>query len=60
MTVARVESGTVAPQAEFIATVFYQEISDTAAEISGLVEAVRFEEGQGYTVTIRTRVGQNR
>jgi RND family efflux transporter MFP subunit len=36
----------VAPQAEFIATVFYQEISDTAAEMSGLVEAVRFEEGQ--------------
>jgi RND family efflux transporter MFP subunit len=36
----------VAPQAEFIATIFYQEISDTAAEMSGLVEAVRFEEGQ--------------
>ena len=46
VTVARVENGTVAPQAEFIATVFYQEISDTAAEISGLVEAVSFEEGQ--------------
>jgi membrane fusion protein (multidrug efflux system) len=46
VTVARVESGMLAPQAEFIATVFYQEISDTAAEMSGLVEAVRFEEGQ--------------
>jgi RND family efflux transporter MFP subunit len=46
VTIARVESGKVAPQAEFIATVFYQEISDTAAEMSGLVEAVRFEEGQ--------------
>jgi RND family efflux transporter MFP subunit len=46
VTVARVESGKIAPQAEFIATVFYQEISDTAAEISGLVETVRFEEGQ--------------
>ncbi len=46
VTVAPVKSGMVAPQAEFIATVFYQEISDTAAEMSGLVEAVRFEEGQ--------------
>jgi len=46
ITVAEVNAGTVAPQAEFIATVFYQEISETAAELSGLVEAVRFEEGQ--------------
>jgi RND family efflux transporter MFP subunit len=46
VTVAQVENGRVAPQAEFIATIFYQEISDTAAEMSGLVEAVRFEEGQ--------------
>jgi RND family efflux transporter MFP subunit len=46
VTVVKVASGVVAPHAEFIATVFYQEISDTAAEISGLVEAVRFEEGQ--------------
>jgi RND family efflux transporter MFP subunit len=46
VTVAQVKSGMVAPMAEFIATVFYQEISDTAAEMSGLVEAVRFEEGQ--------------
>lgn len=46
VTVAGVKSGKVAPQAEFIATVFYQEISDTAAEMSGLVETVRFEEGQ--------------
>ena len=46
VTVAKVENGTMAPQAEFIATVFYQEISDTAAEISGLAETVSFEEGQ--------------
>ena len=46
VTVVKVASGVVAPHAEFIATVFYQEISDTAAEISGLVETVRFEEGQ--------------
>jgi membrane fusion protein (multidrug efflux system) len=46
VTVTEVNAGAVAPQAEFIATVFYQEISETAAELSGLVEAVRFEEGQ--------------
>ena len=46
VTVAQIHAGSVAPQAEFIATVFYQEISDTAAEMSGLVETVRFEEGQ--------------
>jgi len=50
VTVARVKSGRVAPQAEFIATVFYQEISETAAEMSGLVETVRFEEGQRVQV----------
>jgi membrane fusion protein (multidrug efflux system) len=46
VTVAEVKSGLVAPQAEFMATVFFQEISETAAEMSGLVETVRFEEGQ--------------
>jgi RND family efflux transporter MFP subunit len=46
VTVAKVQNGLVAPQAEFIATVFFQEISDTAAEMSGLVEVVSFEEGQ--------------
>jgi RND family efflux transporter MFP subunit len=46
VTVSSVKHGMIEPQAEFIATVFYQEISDTAAELSGLVEAVRFEEGQ--------------
>ena len=46
VTVTKVTNGMVAPQGEFIATVFYQEISDTAAEISGLVETVSFEDGQ--------------
>ena len=46
VSVARVTSGLVAPHAELIATVFFQEISDTAAEMSGLAEEVRFEEGQ--------------
>ena len=46
VSVAKVTAGQVAPQAEFIATIFYQEISDTASEISGLVGVVHFEEGQ--------------
>ena len=40
VAVATVESGTVKPQAEFIGTVFYQEVSDVASELSGLVEEV--------------------
>jgi RND family efflux transporter MFP subunit len=46
VSVAKVMRGQVAPQNEFIATIFYQEISDTASEISGLVGMVHFEEGQ--------------
>lgn len=46
VTVAAVKSGMVAPQSEFIATVFYQEVSETASETSGLALDVRFEEGQ--------------
>ena len=46
VSVAKVTSGQVVPQNEFIATIFYQEISDTASEISGLVGTVHFEEGQ--------------
>ena len=46
VSVAEVKNGRVAPQSEFIATVFYQEISETASEISGLASEVRFEEGQ--------------
>jgi RND family efflux transporter MFP subunit len=44
--VAPVETGEVTPQAEFIGTVFYEEVSDVASELSGRVEEVRFEEGQ--------------
>jgi RND family efflux transporter MFP subunit len=46
VSVATVKAGMVAPQAEFIGTVFFQEVSDVASELSGLVEVVRFEEGQ--------------
>ena len=46
VTVAPVKTGDVTPQAEFIGTVFYEEVSDVASEVSGRVEEVRFEEGQ--------------
>ena len=46
VSLVKVTTGKVAPQSEFIATIFFQEISDTASEISGLAEVVRFEEGQ--------------
>lgn len=46
VSVSAVKNGTVTPQTEFIGTVFYKEVSDVASELSGLAEAVRFEEGQ--------------
>ena len=49
VTVAQVKTGMVAPQSEFIATIFYQEISETASETSGLATDVRFEEGVRVT-----------
>jgi len=52
VSVAEVKTGMIAPQNEFIATIFYQEISETASEISGLASDVRFEEG------LRVKKGQ--
>ena len=46
VSVAPVKTGNVTPQAEFIGTVFYEEVSDVASEMSGRVNAVQFEEGQ--------------
>lgn len=46
VSVVKVKPGRIAPRSEFIATVFYQEISETASETSGLASDVRFEEGQ--------------
>jgi membrane fusion protein (multidrug efflux system) len=46
VSVAEATSGLVSPQAEFIGTVFYQEVSDVASEINGRAEVVEFEEGQ--------------
>jgi RND family efflux transporter MFP subunit len=46
VAVVPVKTGNITPQAEFIGTVFYKEVSDVASEISGRVDEVRFEEGQ--------------
>ena len=46
VSVSVIKNGMIAPQTEFIGTVFYQEVSDVASELSGLAEVVRFEEGQ--------------
>ncbi len=43
---AEVTMGMVSPENEFIGTVYYQEVSDVAAEVSGKVKKVNFEEGQ--------------
>ena len=45
VVVSSVTSGIIAPEAEFIGTVFYQEVSDVAAEVNGKIEEVFFEEG---------------
>ncbi len=44
--VAQIETGKVTPQTEFIGTVFYEEVSDVASEVSGRVDEVRVEDGQ--------------
>jgi len=46
VSVSRVRSGMIAPNIDFIGTVYYQEVSEVASEVSGKVELVTFEEGQ--------------
>jgi RND family efflux transporter MFP subunit len=46
VVVSPVKNGVITPKAEFIGTVYYQEVSDVAAEVSGSVDSVNFEEGQ--------------
>ena len=52
VAVADIKAGAVSPQAEFLGTVFYVEVSDVAAEVAGIVEAVKVEDGQ------RVKTGQ--
>src|SRR3989304_2798040 len=46
VVVAAVSSGMVVTQSGFVGTVYYQEVSDVASEVDGLVETVNFEEGR--------------
>ncbi|GBE05756.1 MAG TPA: efflux RND transporter periplasmic adaptor subunit [Nitrospirae bacterium] len=46
VVVSEVSTGMVAPEAEFIGTVYFQEVSDVSCEVDGKVEEVNFEEGQ--------------
>lgn len=41
-----ISEGEIAPQSEFIGTVYFREVSRVAAEVRGKVLKVRFEEGQ--------------
>ncbi len=46
VVVSEIVSGMVTPESDFIGTVYFQEVSDVASEVSGKVEKVSFEEGQ--------------
>ncbi|GMV94482.1 MAG: hypothetical protein AMXMBFR82_42600 [Candidatus Hydrogenedentota bacterium] len=46
VTVADVEEGLLTPTAVHKGTVFFKEVSNLATEVDGIVEEVRFEEGQ--------------
>jgi RND family efflux transporter MFP subunit len=46
VVVSEIRTGFVAPEAEFVGTVFFLEVSDVASEVNGRIEAVNFEEGQ--------------
>jgi RND family efflux transporter MFP subunit len=46
VVVSRVTTGTIAPEGEFIGTVYYLEVSDVSAEVNGTVKIIKFEEGQ--------------
>jgi membrane fusion protein (multidrug efflux system) len=52
VVVSKVTTGRLAPEEEFIGTVYYLEVSDLSGEVGGLVHIIQFEEGQ------RTEKGQ--
>jgi len=52
VVVSKVTTGSLAPEEEFIGTVYYLEVSDLSGEVGGSVEIIQFEEGQ------RTKKGQ--
>ena len=51
-----VREGVIAPESDFIGTVYYREVSELAAEVRGKVLEVHFEEGQRvkeYTALVK-------
>lgn len=46
VVVTKVSDGMIAPESEFIGTVYYKETSNVASEVNGKVETLYFEEGQ--------------
>jgi len=46
VVVSDLRVGVIAPEVEYVGTVYYPEVSDVAAESSGRIEAVHFDEGQ--------------
>lgn len=61
VVVAVTENGMIAPESEYLGTVYYKEVSEVAAEVSGKVEEVSFEDGQRITNknTILVRLGSD-
>ncbi len=45
VVVSEIKAGMIAPEGEFIGTVYYNEVSEVASEISGKVEKVYFDTG---------------
>ncbi len=46
VSVAKLSSGMIAPSSQYVGTVYFQEVSDIAAEVSGRVDSVNFEDGE--------------
>ncbi|MGA6992902.1 MAG: efflux RND transporter periplasmic adaptor subunit [Candidatus Deferrimicrobiaceae bacterium] len=46
VTVSEIREGMIDPQAEFVGTVFYPEVSDVSSEVTGGIVEVRIEEGR--------------
>ncbi len=46
VVIAKVSAGSIAPEEEYVGTVYYIEVSNLSTEVSGLIEAITFEEGQ--------------
>lgn len=45
VAVSEVREGRIAPQTEFVGTVYYRQVSEVASEVSGRVEQARVDEG---------------